>query len=104
MNPSDQSLKLALAKMLPEQTRVGPVVEGVFYWTINGFASSNVKDTEMLHVCWLVEQEMSDKDHSIFQACIMVKFEDIAGNRKNIFSPSWQSRAIALAKVKGIEI
>jgi hypothetical protein len=110
MTFSDQQLKQALAKMLPEtvgtihhRTATG---EGYytgqlsFYWKHNG---SCVLDTELLHLCWLVEEGLSYKQQEGYSELLFLMDED-----KDwmfiVAHATWQQRTIALAKVKGVEI
>ena len=54
-----------------------------------------VLDTELLHLCWLVEEAMPYSRE-------WVDYTNILAN--DAISATWQNRIIALAKVKGIEI
>jgi hypothetical protein len=52
-----------------------------------------VLDTELLHLCWLVEEEVKGLNYDVYETLL---HRDI--------SATWQQRVIALAKVKGVEI
>jgi hypothetical protein len=82
--------------MLPEVITSLNSVNSVFGWKDNR-GSGFVEETEWLHVCWLVEQTLNTN-----QALWDSQFETY----KKSINPcaTWQQRAIALAKVKGITI
>jgi len=97
----DNQLKAALAKMLPDKLILVPYGREdnlILSWILQK-SSEPVRDTELLHLCWVVEENL----------CFF-KFEDseflipIAANYKKLYHASWQQRVAALAKVKGIEI
>jgi len=101
MNYTDNQLKAALAKMLPDTLRLVPYEREdnlILCWNLDVF-SGPVRNTELLHLCWVVEENL----------CFF-KFEDsefllpIAANYKKLYHASWQQRVAALAKVKKIEI
>jgi hypothetical protein len=61
---------------------------------VAGLEWCQVLDTELLHLCWLVEETLSSNqfgDYSVNLLC-----DDIHA--------TWQQRVIALAKVKGVEL
>lgn len=92
MNYTDEQLKSALVKMLPECV----FESGDLYIYDNDFGSGGhrqVLDTELLHLCWLVEGTLSRS-----QEC------DYFVSLNQFMRASWQQKVIALAKVKGIEI
>lgn len=114
--PSDLQLQLALAKMLPEKIRVReykckcdwcienyPDGSTDFYWE-----ESRIKDTEWLHICWLVEQTLNDTIHEKFRAHLSIltsnPFPSSKDKYRHYTTASWQQRAQALCKVKEIEI
>lgn len=101
---NDTQLKQALAKMLPdaliwdvESSQHNTVRdEG---WGLCWDSGNPVLDTELLHLCWLVEKELDwDSWHAYKR-----ELDKLAGEREKI-SAIWQQRTILLAKVKGIEI
>lgn len=109
MNYTDTQLKQALAKMLPEKVRLVYAKSGfpdLLYWD-SPFRP--VLDTELLHLCWLVEQ-------SLFPGTPL--HDDYLRELKQVCDPegcgyassvgaTWQQRIIALdkvAKAKGIKI
>jgi hypothetical protein len=101
MNYTDEQLKQALAKMLPEKIR----------WNITGWQGINlvwqaiyepqgcwkndepVLDTELLHICWLVADTLSLNE--------LYECDKIL---ESLIWATWQQRVKALAKVKGIKI
>ena len=96
--PADTQLKQALAKMLPEEvsyeTNLDQFPEDL-YWIRSGHT---VLDTELLHLCWLVEETLGKEDTLMF--CIEM---DIVMDLKAIHA-TWQQRVLALCKVKGVAI
>ena len=99
MNYTDTQLKQALAKMLPD---------GEFSLSPRGYLISHfetdrpVLDTELLHLCWLVEEIFDQKDCNAYNRELL-DYQD--GNTLGWrFHASWQQRVIALSKVKGVEI
>ena len=95
MNYSNDQLKVALAKMLPDDVAVNPGGEFSWYWRHkNNTTDCKVLDTELLHLCWMVEENMTNKQ--------WVEYENNELNRD--VHATWQQRVIALCKVKGVEI
>lgn len=69
--------------------------EGLCYcWPDSLNRQSSVRDTELLHLCWLIEETLNNSQYSAFYCSL---------NGRHI-SSSWQQRTIALAKIKGIEL
>lgn len=112
----DQQLQLALAKMLPEHLHIDELNHEVYWKDGSPFARDwdetkfgEVLTTEWLHVCWLAEQQVirslaADRRY-IHELC------KLAEPANTIYTParatacaSWQQRAEALCKVKGIEL
>lgn len=111
MQYTDTQLKQALAKMLPETTVTWWSPNSSIAWMLeNGDVGDDVKDTELLHLCWLVEETLTSPDICIryFDELIRVIKETNNDRSDSINSWSihttWQQRTIALAKVNGIEI
>ncbi len=96
---TDERLKQALAKMLP----------GYIYdtkgmgvrWLLNG---AEVLDTELLHLCALVEQELAKNKWTWLPYAN--ELNEICADEWHCSSirATWQQRVTALAKVKGIEL
>jgi len=105
MKTTDTQLKAALAKMLPE--KIG-YLHSLYWLDRDNFPSNEVLDTELLHVCWLVEEaltltELTDLGCEL--ACLIAPPNHTAAPHWGQLShASWQQRAVALAKVKGIEL
>lgn len=110
-NYTDTQLKQALTKLLPE------LLEN-YYQDIpfDNFLLSwirrkrEVYDTELLHLCWLVEQTLTEKEDVWFlQKLSQKRYEQGEGGTIGTLidrsvHATWQQRVIALAKVKKIEI
>jgi len=99
--PTDTRLKLALAKMLPANT-ISLAFAPELYWLNEAHHETDkVLDTELLHLCWMVEKSMSAELYinkyieTLYLEC---------GNGRAAAHASWQQRTIALCKVKGVEI
>lgn len=99
MNYTDKQLKAALAKMLRKQTKLAN-----FFWHLDedGCFTRQIEDTELLHLCWLVEETLDWNQHNAFQE----KLKKFITKQTTFWlcSMPWQNRTIALAKVKGIKI
>lgn len=104
--PPDLNLRLALAKMLPRVLLAHP--NGHVNWLSNsGQEIYTVKDTEWLHVCWLVEQTLTlDQQSEYTRHLLEILFNDRTEDLITHWHwhASWQQRATALAKVLGVEI
>ena len=94
---NDTQLKQALAKMLPEVLEMETQYSDMKFYGLawkNKQSHPAVLDTELLHLCWLVEENIALKgEYRIYS--------DLLGN---FISATWQQRVSALAKVKGIEV
>jgi len=98
MNYTDDQLKQALAKMLPETVCYE---QESLYWQYEEIRydrpvmnrGNRILDTELLHLCWLIEENLENKLNLNYYNLIVLDPH-----------ASWQQRVIALAKVKGIEI
>jgi len=106
MTYTDKQLKQALAKMLPETVCYE---QESLYWQYEEIRydrpvmnrGNRILDTELLHLCWLVEEEVfRGKSFEYIDALDKVTFF----NDFIRIHATWQNRVIALAKVKGIEI
>lgn len=115
--PTDHQLQLALAKIAPNILREMYGTEGEnlhFEWQIPERRTRVIQDTEWLHVCWLVEQGLSDTEHEVHRVALWSLVEESDGlervtqyeraNNRSYCSTSWQQRALTLAKVKGVEV
>ena len=103
MTYTDTQLKQALAKMLPPNLIVwyrNPQFpsQAALRYCNNG---AEVLDTELLHLCWLVESKLDIVGkHAMYRDALW----ELLGRPGALISATWQQRTIALAKVKGIEI
>lgn len=101
----EQQLKQALAKMLPPNLIVwyrNPQFpsQAALRYCNNG---AEVLDTELLHLCWLVEEALTAEQWNDYVGYIMVDTHSIF-TYEHLLHATWQQHTIALAKVKGIEI
>jgi len=107
--PTDMQLKQALAKMLPNEVFIG-LDETLCWHDYNEQPAYPVVDTELLHLCWMVEQSLDVAAGAQYGFLL----DSICGNDYNTGkrkgntgrkeSASWQQRVIALCTVKGVEI
>jgi hypothetical protein len=113
MNYADNQLKAALAKMLPDDLMIvnkltHPIIP-MLYWKGKNieWEGEPVKDTELLHLCWMVEKNLTSSQIES-ESEIVSYWWEICRNcdacEWMVCHASWQQRVIALAKVKGIEI
>lgn len=93
MNYTDNQLKQAFPKMLSKcvYDNVNLYIYDVDFAGLGGHRQ--VRDTELLHLCWLVEETLDSKHNLKYYNQIEIDPH-----------ASWQQRVVALAKVKGIEI
>ncbi len=99
MTYTDTQLKQALVKMLPDEVELKFNNHYFTEYLWNTKQGRVVLDTELLHLCWLVEQTLDREDQLLYTR------NSMKGNStfSAIHAP-WQQRTIALAKVKGVEI
>lgn len=104
--PNEHKLKIALARMLPDKIFIKDDGGGQFslYWhggrqhTIHSWWDK-ISDTELLHICWLVEQTLSGDEYTHF----LLHLHKMT-NSVRTTSATFEKRAQALAKVKGVEV
>jgi hypothetical protein len=101
MNYTDKQLKAIMAKLLPKSTYLGFHTGDLIYST-----GVPVRDTELLHLCWLVEDNLTEKQYVAYGDTTYDLHLKIVRKTKKWrwFAMPWQQRVVALAKVKGIEI
>lgn len=88
--------------MLPEKLKLDE------QWSASGLrykdSCKEVLDTELLHLCWLVEDSIWDtpkmEDYIMH---LSTQVHPVYQNN-HLVHATWQQRTVALAKVKGIEI
>jgi len=108
--PTDTQLKQALAKMLPKKVKImmaNNSTEQFLCWlseTDQGF-SGFVLDTELLHLCWLVEETLTRLQCTNYSEELLACHPEVATKADEFFWHfTWQQRTTALAKVLGVEI
>lgn len=120
---NDEQLKQALAQMLPEKIAYEDVWLFWKRWpekALGQHASRKVLDTELLHLCWLVEETLDkigdeseppeilgiDIEWNQYTERLWNQFDGTPedGSLWAIVHATWQQRTIALAQVKGVEI
>lgn len=102
MNITDDQLRALLAKMLTET--VAKHACGKYYWI--GSANGFVLDTELLHICSLVEVESGLNSYPLREK-YLYKLMDIVkedGRDTLVIFATWQQRTRALAEVKGVTL
>ena len=109
MNYTDEELKKTIAKMLPDVISYREVIAHesckivcLLQWGApwNDEREFMVRDTELLRLCWLVEETLNEMESADYAELL----RPIAANYKLLYHASWQQRVVALAKVKGIKI
>ena len=99
---TDNELKQLLAKMLPETFFIG--FSGLL-WTKDG---KPVLDTELLHLCSLVEAGLTEADlcwyynDALFRVVCGHPENSLALDFAKVCSANWQQRTTALAATKGV--
>jgi len=111
--PSDTQLKQALAKMLPDMLYVKPVDSSHYQERLMWKEKSNVLPTELLHLCWMVEEtlnpsadkEMECNTPNVWRDYVTRLDADCYKNGgHSCVHATWQQRVLALSKVLGVEI
>lgn len=93
---TDQELKLKLIKLLPYKLRISGSDIIYIYWMTRPY--HQLYDTEWLHVCHLIEQTLTSQELVNYANELAI----ICGSHLEMFA-TWQQRATALLKIKGIE-
>lgn len=101
MKYTEEQLKQALAKMLPESVFFNESSGNLNWINATRACGTTVLDTELLHLCWLVEEKLTQNECNVYDREITHSCDNKLGWK---FHATWQQRTIALAKVKGIEI
>ena len=107
MNYTDEQIKSALAKMLPKTCYMNEGGGTLYYQPDKlticySIHPSRVLDTELLHLCWLVEKVLIENDKQAYNLFENRLFE--LCNPYTTLSATWQQRVAALAEVKGIKL
>ena len=115
--PTDTQLKQALAKMLPDKVRATP--SGLYLWwnpnepECGSNTSRVVLPTELLHLCWMVEEtlnpsadkEMECNTPNVWRDYVTRLDADCYKNGgHSCVHATWQQRVLALSNVLGVEI
>ncbi len=106
MNYTDTQLKQALAKMLPKHLIWLAGEENSLCCICRDLTNKvehylPAQDTELLHICWMVEENLTPHDRKEYVDAI----DKETGYTAWPFThATWQQRTIALANVKGIEL
>jgi len=110
MNYTDTQLKQALAKMLTGVIYFGVVTKNL-EWHAKDKCHRPVYDTELLHLCWLVEDALNFDQQlqlaeDLYNNCCAQTDGKPSSAKETYLSvhATWQQRTIALCSVKGIEI
>ena len=100
---NDDQLKQLLAKMLPDLYSWNGFELVEFpdqYERCRVYGTIKVKDTELLHLCSLVEAGL-DRDQRQFYAYLL---RPQGYSVQDAISATWQQRTEALASVKGVTL
>ena len=105
-NQTNTQLKQALAKMLPEKLYI---INGIYQQFVSWSPGGRIPvlDTELLHLCWLVEETLTPAELTDFGCelvCLIMPPKSATPHWGMLAHATWQQRTIALCKVKGIDI
>lgn len=101
-----------MAKMLPEKIEIhdynSQISHPCFMWSQSTIESGQIKGTEWLHVCWLIENAMPAKEHILYCQDALPRecgIKGTDGGHGFVYpqTASWQLRARAICKIKGVE-
>jgi hypothetical protein len=102
---TDTELKQLLAKMLPETVKYDTFMSPP---TLRWNHSVMVRDTELLHLCSLVEAGLTEDQWSTYSIALnQIACRISCGNLKTCgytIAATWQQRVTALAAVKGVTL
>ena len=114
MNYTDEKLKKMIAKMLPdvisyrevtayESGKIVCLLQWGAEWDYED--GCTVRETEFLHLCWLVEENLTEKEYYFYADVVCdLSLEIVTKRRWFWLAMPWQQRVEALAKVKGVEL
>jgi hypothetical protein len=95
---NDNELKQLIAKMLPGRAKLHPL-----HFRHDDGAVRRVRDTELLHLCSLVEDAACDSEtSSTVYFWALLEVVNPKGHHDKAPRATWQQRVTALAKVKGL--
>lgn len=108
-------LQRALAKMSPEKicwqeftntkASVPSKTIPLFQWGEEfDIEEETIKDSEWLHICFLIEESLSEKEKEQYATNLYWSIKNLTGSDfdLSIAHVAWQTRAINLCKTKGI--
>lgn len=100
--PSNEQLKRALARMLPEKLLIFESYKPFLFYKDD----REVKPTELLQLVWEIEETLTDDESEQYINLLENNMDTLHGypNRWRLTHASWQQRTIALAAIKDIEI
>lgn len=100
---TDTQLLQALAKMLREHMYWDEINNCLYY---KGPVEYRVLDTELLHLCWFVEETLDGLGKVEFAKSLQdqVGADETDDMLSEVVHATWQQRTIALAKTLGVEI
>jgi hypothetical protein len=102
MNYTDTQLKQALTKMIPTKVYMN-TNGGSMYHRLDG-KPQLVLDTELLHLCWLVEKDLNP-EQKLDYIEMLGRGEDEESFYLTIaLASDWRWRVAALSRVKSIDI
>jgi hypothetical protein len=114
MNYTDDQLKQALAKMLPNVIDIFTVEHSPEIVLVEKQTGAQYRDTELLHLCWMVEETIKDRVGFVRELFDVFERAYCDNEAWDCLDPvdisamlchaTWQERTVALAKVKGVEI
>lgn len=102
MNYTDDQLKAALAKMLPKTVVFHCGVQTIIAWKSKELR--RVFDTELLHLCWLVEKDLNPEQKIDYIEMLGRGEDDESFYPTIALASDWRLRATALSRVKSIDI
>jgi hypothetical protein len=97
---NDNQLKQLLAKLIPDVADWVSDERGLWLMDAEGNYLKNIRDTELLHLCDLAEQALTEVETMLYE-------DALANEHSGGFARvryTWQQRVTALAAVKGITL
>lgn len=110
MNCTDEQLKRAAAKMLPEKLETYSEGDTDLVYLVWKKGKQEILDTEMLAVCQMIEDGLDAYTHHQFRDVLReitaspFPFKWGEGANRAYCTPRWQQRITALAKVLNVEV
>ena len=101
---TDDQLKQALAKMLPDIVEVFTVKDSPEIVLVEAETGTQYRDTELLHLCWMVEETLTNSQTVSYYCALNDLVEITTFPQWAKVHATWQQRVIALCNVKGVDI